>query len=126
MFNTLMSNSIKRNASVDHSVQLTKNLEEGDDKVINTETMQFLASLHRRFEKKRQQILDARKSRQLILDAGQLPNFLTTTEDIRRSNWKIRGKYCKSSIVIKYSGFKTNVRNSGGSSRSSSRDHWPV
>ncbi len=108
MFNTLMSNSIKRNASVDHSVQLTKNLEEGDDKVINTETMQFLASLHRRFEKKRQQILDARKSRQLILDAGQLPNFLTTTEDIRRSNWKIRGKYCESSIAIKYSGSKTN------------------
>ncbi|CAF1454498.1 unnamed protein product [Adineta ricciae] len=82
---------MKQNVSQDSSVQLTMDLEEGDEKVISTETIQFLASLHRRFEKKRQQILEARKTRQLLLNAGQRPKFLTTTGDIKKTNWKILG-----------------------------------
>ena len=84
---------MKQNASQNSSVQLTMDLEEGDEKVISAETVQFLAYLHRRFEKKRQQILEARKTRQLLLNAGQRPRFLTTTNDIKKTNWKILGRH---------------------------------
>jgi malate synthase len=95
------------NVSTDDPIRITMDLKTGDDKIINTETMEFLATLHRRFEKKRQKILNARKTRQAHLDAGERPDFLAATEnDIRKSNWKIRGKNFKISF-IKNSDFKS-------------------
>jgi malate synthase len=52
------------NVSTDDPIRITMDLKKGDDKIINTETMEFLANLHRRFGNKRQKILNARKTRQ--------------------------------------------------------------
>ena len=88
-----MSSMAKVAVSANDPIQITMDLKQDDEKIINTETMEFLATLHRRFEKKRQQILSARQTRQARLNAGERPEFLAATEkDIRKSNWKILGK----------------------------------
>lgn len=81
------------NVSADVSVQINMEMKSGDDKILNAEAMEFLATLHRRYEKKRQQLLSNRKIRQAQLDTGVRPGFLVATEkEIRKSTWTVRGK----------------------------------
>lgn len=66
-------------------------LKDDDSKIISAEALEFLASLHRQFESRRQQLLNARRTRQSLLNAGERPNFLKETEkDIRQAKWQIR------------------------------------
>src|SRR5580698_9729208 len=49
----------------------------------------FLAGLFRKFEGRRQELLRSRAALQLELDAGVLPDFLTSTRSIREGSWKV-------------------------------------
>ena len=49
----------------------------------------FLADLHRHFEHRRQTLLRARHERQLRYDAGESPDFLPETRNIRTSHWRV-------------------------------------
>src|SRR5690606_15064734 len=51
--------------------------------ILTTEALAFLASLHRTFDKTRHNLLAARAARQRRFDAGELPDFLQETKDIR-------------------------------------------
>ncbi|HEY2036174.1 MAG TPA: malate synthase A [Steroidobacteraceae bacterium] len=51
--------------------------------------LQLVASLHRRFNARRLELLAARARRQRELDAGALPDFLPDTADVRRGDWRI-------------------------------------
>ena len=51
--------------------------------------LQLLASLHRRFDARRLELLRARLQRQAELDDGALPDFLTETGAVRRGDWRI-------------------------------------
>ena len=51
--------------------------------------LQLLASLHRRFNPRRLELLATRQQRQAELDDGALPDFLPQTAEIRASDWKI-------------------------------------
>jgi len=51
--------------------------------------LQLLASLHRRFNARRLELLAARDRRQRELDAGAMPNFLPETADVRAGDWRI-------------------------------------
>ena len=50
---------------------------------------QFLERLARQFELRRRELLAARSLRQHRIDAGELPNFLTETEHIRKKEWRV-------------------------------------
>ena len=52
-------------------------------KVINNETLQFLAVLHRNFNASRKALLQARIAQQAVYDAGSLPDFDPKTAFIR-------------------------------------------
>jgi len=72
-------------------IQLTMRLKDDDSKIISAEALEFLASLHRQFESRRQQLLNARRTQQSLLNAGERPNFLKETEKyIRQAKWQIR------------------------------------
>lgn len=59
------------------------------DEILTKEALAFVAELHKRFEKRRAGLMDARLKRQSRFDKGELPDFLNETRKIRESDWKI-------------------------------------
>ena len=59
------------------------------DEVLTPEALAFLAELHRKFEATRKRLLVARAVQQHRYNAGELPDFLPETTDVRESDWKI-------------------------------------
>ncbi len=57
--------------------------------VLTPLALQLLASLHRRFNARRLELLAARERRQRELDAGVIPDFLRETADLRAGDWRI-------------------------------------
>jgi malate synthase len=57
--------------------------------VLTPLALQLVASLHRRFNARRLELLEARGRRQQELDAGALPDFLRATADVRAGDWRI-------------------------------------
>ncbi|MBC7779512.1 MAG: malate synthase A [Proteobacteria bacterium] len=61
----------------------------GFESILTTEAIAFVAQLHRRFETRRQELLQARAARQREFDAGKLPDFLPETKALRDRDWQI-------------------------------------
>lgn len=61
----------------------------GQDQVLTPEAIHFLAELQRRFNARRLELLAAREERQKRLDAGEKPDFLPETTQIRESEWTV-------------------------------------
>jgi malate synthase len=59
------------------------------EEILTPESLAFLGGLHRRFEPRRRELLAARIARQARLDAGERPDFLDDTAEIRAGDWKI-------------------------------------
>jgi malate synthase len=57
--------------------------------VLTPLALQLVASLHRRFNARRLELLAARTRRQRELDTGVLPDFLPETADIRAGDWRV-------------------------------------
>lgn len=57
--------------------------------VLTSEACEFLRALHHNFEAQRLSLLEMRRKRQELFDAGELPAFLPATESIRRSSWTV-------------------------------------
>ena len=51
--------------------------------------LDFVARLHRQFNAERQALLAARAERQQRFDAGELPDFLSETQDVREGEWQV-------------------------------------
>ena len=62
---------------------------ERSDEVLTPLALQLLASLHRRFNARRLELLNARRDRQLQLDDGAQPDFLKHTAQVRSGDWRI-------------------------------------
>lgn len=71
-------------------VEVLGHLEPGYGDILTHEALNFLAGLHRRFEKRRQSLLRYRKERQAELDQGALLMFPHETADIRAGEWTVR------------------------------------
>jgi malate synthase len=61
----------------------------GFEKVLTKEAVAFVADLQRRFNPRREELLAARAERQKRLDAGEKPDFLPETAQIRESDWTV-------------------------------------
>src|SRR5207248_974616 len=62
---------------------------ERSEEVLTPLALQLLASLHRRFNARRLELLNARARRQALLDDGSLPQFLADTAAVRAGDWRI-------------------------------------
>ena len=61
----------------------------GCDQVLPPALQALLAEFHRRFEPRRQALLQARSERQARFDAGAAPDFRADTRSIRESDWRV-------------------------------------
>lgn len=62
---------------------------ERSEEVLTPLALQLLASLHRRFNARRLELLKARAERQARFDDGALPDFLAETAAVRDGNWRV-------------------------------------
>jgi malate synthase len=59
------------------------------ERVLTKEAVAFIADLHRKFNGRREELLALRAERQKRLDAGEKPDFLPETANIRESDWTV-------------------------------------
>ncbi len=57
--------------------------------ILTREALEFYAALHRQFNGRRLQLLEARAQRQAEIDGGKLPDYLPETRAIREGSWKV-------------------------------------
>jgi len=71
-------------------VQLTRDDVARADEILTPEALDFIADLHRSFNKRRLELLAARAERQKQFDAGELPDFLPETASVREDgSWRV-------------------------------------
>ena len=70
-------------------VEITGERFAGAHDILSRDALEFVAALEREFGARRRELLGLREKRQLELDAGERPNFLTETADVRRSGWRV-------------------------------------
>ncbi len=75
--------------TMNNTFEIKGKLSEGFDEILTDEALEFVSKLHRYFNPTRIKLLENRKSRQLELDRGVKPDFLSDTEFIRKGNWKV-------------------------------------
>ena len=72
-----------------HGLALRGTLPDGHEAVLTPEALELVADLVRRFRPRVEQLLERRRERQRRYDAGERPNFLSETEDIRAADWTV-------------------------------------
>ena len=70
-------------------ITLTGPLNAGFADILTLEALGFVAGLSRRFERRRQELMQKREVRQAQFDAGALPDFLPETRAVRDGDWTI-------------------------------------
>jgi malate synthase len=60
-----------------------------ESQILSPEARTFLTDLARKFEPRRQELLAQRRARQQEIDAGEMPDFLPETAEIRKAEWKV-------------------------------------
>ncbi|CAM4068617.1 malate synthase A [Deinococcus marmoris] len=73
----------------DQALQFHAPVSDQQRAILTPEALAFVTELHRRFEPRRRELMGARVDRQARLDAGELPDFLPETREIREGDWKI-------------------------------------
>jgi malate synthase len=61
----------------------------GFSHILSLEALGFVADLERQFRRRRSELLQARAERQKVLDGGELPRFLDSTENVRKAEWRV-------------------------------------
>ena len=61
----------------------------GAAEILTPDALSFVALLQREFNARREQLLGKREERKKRLDAGELPDFLPETKQIRDSDWTV-------------------------------------
>lgn len=59
------------------------------EEILAPAALSFVAELHRSFDRRRKELLEARVRQQTRYDAGELPDFLAETKHIRDGDWKV-------------------------------------
>jgi malate synthase len=70
-------------------VQILAPVSEAYAEILTPEAVSFIADLQRTFNARRKQLLAARQERQKRLDAGEKPDFLSATKEIRDAEWTV-------------------------------------
>src|SRR5512141_2964070 len=70
-------------------VEITAPVTRAWAEILTPEAIEFIAELARHFDRRRCELLDLRRERQIEIDRGALPDFLDHTESIRAGDWKV-------------------------------------
>lgn len=72
-----------------HGVVVTGRIEPEWQRLLTDDALAFVAELHRRFDRRRHELLVRRAERQKRMNAGELPRFRDDTRHIRAGNWQV-------------------------------------
>ncbi|HEV3105750.1 MAG TPA: malate synthase A [Trinickia sp.] len=75
--------------SLPQGMEITGAIEPGFETILTREALELVAKLHRMFQPRRRELLQARAERTRRLDAGERPDFLPQTKSVREGDWKI-------------------------------------
>ncbi|MBA3867726.1 MAG: malate synthase A [Anaerolineae bacterium] len=70
-------------------VEIHAEMKPGFEEILTPEAVAFVALLARTFSERRDVLLAKRTERQVLLDAGELPDFLPQTAHIRGGDWQV-------------------------------------
>jgi malate synthase len=70
-------------------ITLTTDVNAAYAEILTPEALGFVAGLSRRFERRRQELMQQRHVRQAAFDTGALPDFLPETRAVRDGDWTI-------------------------------------
>ena len=70
-------------------IEVTAEVPEEFEEILTPEAVSFVAKLAREFSGRVDEILQARQERQERINAGEMPDFLPETEEIRKGDWQI-------------------------------------
>ena len=70
-------------------VELRAPVGERGAEILADDALEFVAGLHRRFNPRREELLRARVARQERIAAGELPDFLPETREVREGDWQV-------------------------------------
>ena len=70
-------------------VEITAPMHDRFDEILTDDAMSFLARLHREFEPRRRELIEARARRYEELSRGGTLHFLDETKDVRESDWQV-------------------------------------
>ena len=74
---------------MDSGVQIHGPVDPAYESILSPEALAFVADLHRRFNPRRRELLQAREERQAALDAGARLDFLPETQSVREADWRV-------------------------------------
>ena len=74
---------------MEFNIQVLGKVTPRDADILTPDALAFVADLAREFEPTRRALIGARATRQEEIDAGQVPNFLSATADVRSKDWHI-------------------------------------
>jgi malate synthase len=80
---------MKREQHLPQGVEIHGRMTPEYTEILTPEALEFLAGLHRRFDARRRELLDARATRQKEIDNGATLDFLPETRAIREADWKV-------------------------------------
>ena len=69
--------------------EIKRELKRATERVLTPEAKQFLSALHEQFNPLILKLREARAARQVEIDNGSLPDFLTETAKVRNSEWQV-------------------------------------
>ena len=79
---------VKPSAKVTHYRMVVENSPEFSE-ILTPAALEFVARLQKKFGPTREALLRKRRDRQVRINAGEFPDFLESTREIRESDWKV-------------------------------------
>ena len=76
-------------------VEIRAPIRPGVEKILTGEALALVAGLHRTFNGRRQALLAERAARARRLDAGERPDFLASTRQVRDGDWRACCSFCR-------------------------------
>ena len=80
---------MEKTRTFEEGVEFKASIPEEYAAVLTPEAVSFVAKLSRQFGGRVGELLEKRKEFQRRIDAGEMPDFLTETQDIREGDWKV-------------------------------------
>jgi malate synthase len=78
-----------QNGAYGEGIEFTREVPEEFRGILSPEAVGFVAKLSREFAPRVGELLRARQDRQEAINAGEMPDFLPETKDVREGDWKI-------------------------------------
>jgi len=79
----------KTELGMDSGVQIHGPVDPAFESILSPEALAFVADLHRHFNPRRRELLQARTERQAAIDAGARLEFLPETQSVREAIWQV-------------------------------------